>query len=326
VDQAHAEPAEIALRWDHAMRRGDFEGAWRQTDRIEIPRRAAQRRPGFVRLPQQLTWNGEPFAGRDVLVRCEHGLGDTLQFVRYVPLIRRVARSVTLLVQPGLVELLRHNAAFGDVRNGWSGETPSHDVAIEVMEFAYAFRSTCDTLPAHVPYLAPEPLESVKRTLPPLDGGSALRVGIAWCASDWDDTRSIPLDVLSCFAEVPNVHFYSLQQGTARDSWREAPFALDPYSRHTESVEHAAAAMLGLDLVITVDSMVAHLAGALGRTVWVLLKHRADWRWMERRDDSPWYPTMRLIRQSSEGDWSGAARAAASLLSELARAKALRSR
>jgi hypothetical protein len=94
ADAAEPDLEDIGLRWDAAMRRGDFEAAWRQTDRIELPRRARQRDPAFVREPQHLKWNGEPFDGRDVLVRCEHGLGDTLQFIRYVPLVRSRARSV----------------------------------------------------------------------------------------------------------------------------------------------------------------------------------------------------------------------------------------
>jgi hypothetical protein len=321
VDQAHVESADIARKWDAAMRGGDFEAAWRQTDRIELPRRQAQTRPGFVRRPDQLVWNGEPFDGRDVLVRCEHGLGDTLQFVRYLPLIRRVARSVTLFAQPPLVTLLASTPALGEVRNGWTGETPPHDVEAEVMELSYAFRSTCETLPCDVPYLALAPLRALASRLPPIAGEGGLRVGLAWSASDWDTTRSIPLADLAPLAGVRGVRFYSLQQDRAAANYASAPFPLEPYSRHTQPVELAAAAMLDLDLVITVDSMLAHLAGALGRPVWVLLKARADWRWMDRRDTSPWYPTMRLLRQQQDGDWSGVA---ARVADDLAKAAATR--
>src|SRR5690348_617414 len=109
---------DVAARWTAAMRRGDFEAAWLQTDRIELPRRAAEARGTFVRGPQHLTWSGEPFDGRRVLVRCEHGLGDTLQFIRYLPALRERARSVALLVQPMLLPLFEGSTAFGEVRNG----------------------------------------------------------------------------------------------------------------------------------------------------------------------------------------------------------------
>jgi hypothetical protein len=309
---------DAAMRWNAAMERGNFEVAWQQIDRLEIPRRAAQLRAGFVRHTHHLKWNGEPFEGRNVLVRCEHGLGDTLQFVRYLPLIQHTSRSLTLLVQPPLLALLQATPGLGDVRNGWSGHTPmQQDVEVEIMELPYVFRSTLQTLPRLVPYLDVAPLLRLQTRLPPLDGGGELRVGLAWSASDWDETRSVPLEALSPLGVVPGVRFYSLQQGSHAAAYARAPFALEPYSRHTGAVELAAAAMLGLDLVITVDSMVAHLAGALGRPVWLLLKRRADWRWMDARVSTPWYPTMRLFRQQREGDWCGVAAAVATMLADV---------
>ena len=222
------------------MRRGDFEAAWRQTDRIEIPRRAAQQRPGFVRAIDQLRWNGEPLAGRDVLVRCEHGLGDTLQFVRYLPVIRRIARNTTLLVQPALLGLLSDAPELGEVRDGWAGVTPPHDVELEVMELAYAFRSTVDTLPRDVPYLPTDKLRAIASRLPPLPHDGSLRVGLAWGASDWDDSRSIPIQAIELLSALTGVTFVSLQQGRHRDDYGRAPCAIQPYSHHTEAIEAAA--------------------------------------------------------------------------------------
>src|SRR5689334_5260512 len=112
--------ADVGSRWTEAMRRGDFSEAWRQTDRIEAARRERQARGEFTREPYHLVWDGSPFEGRDVLVRCEHGLGDTIQFIRYLPLLRRVARSVTVLVQPHLLNLLKEWVENGLVRNGWT--------------------------------------------------------------------------------------------------------------------------------------------------------------------------------------------------------------
>jgi hypothetical protein len=306
---------DVGTRWMAAMRRGDFEAAWRQTDRIELPRRAAEAAGRLDRGPQHLTWNGAPFDGRDVLVRCEHGLGDTLQFIRYVPLLRARARRVTVLVQPALLPLFDASDRFGQVRNGWTTEPPPpHDLEIEVMELPYAFRSTAQSLPRNVPYLPLDPVRRRGDALPALPKGDALRVGLLWSASEWDTSRSIPLEALAPLARVPHVQFYSLQQGDHAEPASAAPFPIEPYSRYTTEITAAAAAMLELDLVITADAMAAHLAGALARPVWVLLKHDADWRWMTGRSDSPWYPTMRLLRQPQPGDWSALAQALADAL------------
>jgi hypothetical protein len=292
-----AELARATSAWMSAMRRGDFEAAWRVTDRLEEGRRG-----GALREPHHLVWDGRSFEDREVLVRCEHGLGDTIQFARYVPRLRDIARDVTFLVQPQLVRLFDGACEFGSVHDGWSFEPSPHDVEIEVMELAYAFRSTADTLPKSVPYLPVTRLAAFSHDLPPLER-RAFRVGVLWAASEWDTTRSIPLELLQPLAEIEGVLLYSLQQGSERDAYRTAPFALEPLSHHTAAIESAAAAMLELDLVVTVDAMPAHLAGALGRPTWVLLKHDADWRWMDARTDTPWYPTVRLYRQPRPGDW-----------------------
>ncbi len=282
------------------MSRGDFEAAWRTTDHLEAVRRAQERAGTLVWQPQHLLWNGESLSGGRVLVRCNHGLGDTLQFVRFLPHLRKLARAVTLLVQPSLLELL---APLGDVRNGWTGEAPPHDLEIEVMELAYAFRCTPETLPKSVPYLPIAPLRKRAAALPMLKNDGELRVGLLWAASAWDERRSIPLEMLEPLRIVRGVRYYSLQQGAHAHDLAASRLPIEPLSRHTQEVTALAAAMLELDLIVTVDCMAAHLAGALGRPVWTLLRHDADWRWMTDRSDSPWYPTMRLFRQQREGDW-----------------------
>ena len=149
-----SEPAlpDVSGDWFAAMRRGDWEVAWRATDRIELPRRAAQEASGFVRAPEHLRWDGTPPAGRVVLVRCEHGLGDTLQFMRFVPLLR--ASHVHFMVQPQLLGLLHDAPGLGDVRNYWTDDPPPpHDVDLEVMELPYALRMTLPRLPGPYPHL-----------------------------------------------------------------------------------------------------------------------------------------------------------------------------
>ena len=311
---------DVSGAWFAAMRRGDFESAWRATDRLELPRRAAQRQPGFQRRPEHLRWDGTPPAGRTVLVRCEHGLGDTLQFMRFVPQLQ--ARQVHFLVQPPLVDLLRDAPGLGDVRNYWTDEPlPAHEVDMEVMELAYAVRVQAGRLPA--PYAHLEEQLPNDAGLDIADDGR-LRVGLLWSCSHWDRSRSVALAELAPLFALEHVQFFSLQQGEeARDPYLEQ-FGIEVLSHRTADLPMAALAMCELDLVITIDSMAAHLAGTLGRPTWILLKHDADWRWMEGREDSPWYPTVRLFRQPARGDWCSAAQQVATALRQLAQAHARR--
>jgi hypothetical protein len=296
---------EVGRAWLAAMHDGDFEAAWRATDRLELSRRIAEAEGRDAWQPHHLLWNGTPFAGREVRVRCNHGLGDTVQFIRFVPAIVASGAKVTVLVQPALLPLFAGDQRFGDVRNGWTEEAPPPcDIEIEVMELAYAFRATQETLPRDVPYLPLSSLVAGRAALPSWPPEEGLRVGLVWAASDWDRTRSVPLQSLAPLGSVAGPSFYSLQQGSEREARRDAPFELRPLSEHTEDVTAAAAAIMALDLVISVDAMLAHLAGALGRPTWLLLQRECDWRWMRGRSDTPWYPTMRLFRQRVHGDWS----------------------
>jgi hypothetical protein len=240
-----------------------------------------------------------------VLVRCEHGLGDTLQFMRFLP--RLGARHVHFLVQPPLVGLLRGAPGLGEVRDYWTEDPlPPHDVDMEVMELAYALRVTAATLSPPYAHLAAQ-LPPCDDLLPEDDG--RLRVGLLWASSEWDLSRSVPLQALAPLFALPHVRFFSLQQGPAAEDPLLQRFCIDILSPRTRELTQAAAAMVRLDLVISIDAMPAHLAATLGRPTWVLLKNDADWRWMERRADSPWYPTAHLFRQPRPGDWDSVVRA-----------------
>jgi ADP-heptose:LPS heptosyltransferase len=308
---------DVSGDWFAAMRRGDWEAAWRATDRIELPRRACQQEPGFQRRPEQLRWDGTPLAGRSVLVRCEHGLGDTLQFMRFLPLLH--ARHLHFLVQPPLVELLRDAPGLGEVRNYWTDDPlPPHEVDMEVMELAYALRMTLPRLPPPYPHL--------NERLPgfPLPDEGRLRVGLVWSCSHWERSRSVPLEDLAPLFALEDVRFFSLQQGEAAADPLLQRLDVEPLSARTADIRMAAAAMCALDLVISIDSMPAHLAGCLGRPTWVMLKNEADWRWMDGREDSPWYPTVRLFRQPRADDWRGLAQQVAASLRIVAQAHARR--
>ena len=274
--------------WCCHMLAGDFESAWRTADEIE------RNSPSRV-------WDGAGFEGRRVLVRCVHGLGDTIQFIRYASELKRVgAVSVVAQMHPELVELVSSVPGL-DSAITW-GPRPPFDTEIEVMELPWAFRTPACGVPTGVPYLFPAQERTARRARR-FGEGDSLRVALIWTSSTWDDTRSAPLDAFeSVLAAVPGAAFYSLQHGpnhveAARRAW------LCYEGEQSSDILDTAADLMNVDLLITVDTMAAHLAGALGRPVWVLLKHDADWRWMTARCDSPWYPTMRLFRQPRPGDW-----------------------
>jgi hypothetical protein len=211
VERATAQ--DVAARWEAAMRSGDWEAAWRQTDRIELPRRARRQHPDFERAPYELRWDGTAFGGRRVLVRCEHGLGDTLQFIRYVPLVAALACEVNTLVQPQLLPLLAAAPGLGQVRNAWTDEPPPpHDVEIEVMELPYAFRSTPATVPPPYPHLAQRVLGKLDLAFPH-DG--KLRVGLLWAASQWNHSRSIEPTLLEPLLRAGRAQFYSIRAASA---------------------------------------------------------------------------------------------------------------
>ncbi|QJW83668.1 hypothetical protein HK414_05195 [Ramlibacter terrae] len=242
---------DVSGDWFAAMRSGRWEDAWRATDRIEHERRRVQAQPGFAWRPEYLRWDGTPLHGREVMVRCDHGLGDTMQFLRFVPLLG--AARIHLMVQPHLLDLLAGAPGLGQVHDWWTDRPPPpHEVEIEVMELPYALRTTLATLPPPYPHLRAQ----VARVPPPgLARDGKLRVGLLWAASDWDGSRSVPLHALQPLLDVPGVRFYALQQGPAAD---DAAPPLENLAPRTRSITHAAAAMCELDLVISIDGMPAH--------------------------------------------------------------------
>jgi hypothetical protein len=291
--------------WLHHMRRGDFESAWRISDRVLRERQHAS----CVHLPRhlQFVWRGQRVEGRRVLVRCYHGLGDTLQFIRYMPLLRERARRVTLWVQPALIPLLHGLPGVDDLLPLHDGAPDvSYDVDLELMELPHLFRTTVRTIPPCVPLrVAPAPLP----VAPPA------RVGLVWRSGDWAPERSIPFAELGPLLAVP-VRWYVLQ---GEPGVAECPAEIGIRAGTTDLLE-AARVIRALDLVISVDTMAAHLAGTLGRPVWTLVTAEADWRWMEQRSDSPWYPSMTLVRQARAGHWRDVVARTAGRLARLAAA------
>ena len=294
------------------MRRGEYETAWEISDAVLRSRAGVP--CGHLPRHLQYFWDGTPLEGKRILVRCYHGLGDTIQFIRYAPLVKAIAAEVLVWAQPSLILLLGtmrgidrlfplHDGAFE-----WE-----YDLDVELMELLHVFRTTLRTIPAEVPYFGVDPL--------PLRCDGRRAVGIVWRAGDWNARRSIPFSLLAPLAEVSGVEWYIFQHGPGLAERHEG-FGVLP---KPGDILEEARLMRSLDLFITVDSMPAHLAGALGVPVWTLLHAEATCRWMEEREDSPWYPTMRLFRQERSGEWEPVIERVASELDRLSAGRDLTS-
>ena len=210
-------------------------------------------------------------------------------------MVENVAREMTVWIQQELMGLMQKSYPsihFLPLHDGVPNA--EYDLDAELMELPHVFRTTLDTLPGSVPYLHASARYDLRN-------GSWLQVGVVWESGNWNPARSVPLDTLRPLIErFPEITWHALQRGPALKEW---PIGWGPISG-SDRVEEAAAAMEAMDLVISVDSFTAHLAGALGRPTWTLLHEPADWRWMDVREDSPWYPTMRLFRQRRGGGWA----------------------
>ena len=283
------------VRGDLAGGLADFESRWTGSDT-----QAGRRDLGA---PQ---WSGdELLQGRTILLHAEQGLGDAIQFARYVPEVARRGATVLLEAHRGLAPLLAQlpgvslTIARGD-------PLPAFDLHCPLMSLALAFGTTLETIPREVPYLH-APAAHLERWRTRLGPRRRPRVGLAWSGSTTlrnDRNRSIPLARLDAVRQLP-LDFFSLQQ-EVRDADLPALSsgpAITQFGAELEDFRDTAALVHLMDLVISVDTAVAHLAGALARPTWVLLPWSPDWRWLLERDDSPWYPTARLWRQPRAGDW-----------------------
>lgn len=251
--------------------------------------------PGVRALPPARYWDGGPLDGRTLLIHAEQGLGDTLQFVRYVPLAAACGGRVVLAVQPPLVRLLQGTPGAAEVVPAGAA-LPAFDVFVPLLSLPRLFGTTLASVPPPLPYGLP--------WAPGRTGG--LRVGLVWAGGSVfadDRHRSMPATAMNGLAGVPGVRFVSLQLGAA-----VLPAGAEDGMVGVEDFAGTAARVAGLDLVIAVDTAVAHLAATMGVPVWMLSRHRGCWRWGHGQADSPWYPGLRLFRQSRPGDWDGVVR------------------
>ena len=286
-------------RWMGHMLLGYFASAWCESD-------AMRARGG---LDPHRFWQGESLAGKRVIVRCLHGLGDAVQMLRYLPLLRNRCGQVIVEVPPRLLELAPCFAGVQEVitrGDAAPAHPPAWDVQVEVMELPYLFRTVASDLPLATCYVH-LPVDVQQRVSSGMGTSLKPRVGIVWSASEWDVTRCLPMECVARLTAVDGIEFWNLQGGAKHDNALGEPAlaCVSDAASLGDGVLTLAAVIEQLDLVITVDTLAAHLAGALGRPAWVLLQHAADWRWMHARADSPWYPSLRLWRQPAPGDWRG---------------------
>ncbi len=252
-------------------------------------------------------WRGQNLRGKTILLRAEQGLGDTLQFIRYAPHVKAQGATVLLSAQSALRDLLRDFPGV-DRMLGPDDSLPHIDYYVHLLSLPGVFATALDSIPADVPYLRADPAR-VERWSKRLDNSKAFNVGIVWAGRldhVKDRDRSLSLRALGSLGGIDGVRFHSLQKGPPADEAKAPPpgLALVDLSAEINDFADTAAVIDRMDLVISVDTAVAHLAGAMGKPVWLMLPAPAEWRWMEDREDSPWYPTMRLFRQRHRGDWT----------------------
>lgn len=297
-------PDWASARFNHALwllregrlREGFAEYEWRKA------------KPDFKALGQRLpqpVWKGQPLEGKVVLATAEQGLGDSLQWARFLPLLARRGATVLVEARPGARELFSTiEGVAGVVGPGdWIERL---DFQCSLFSLPHAFGVDLATIPAEVPYVHPPEalIARWRRALPP--GGR--RIGLVWQGnptSKVDKGRSFPLAALRPLSQVKDAAFVCLQRDHGLDQLGDAPFPITRLGPAYEagSLLDTAALIANLDLVIACDTAVAHLAGALGKPVWIALKTPAEWRWLRGRGDSPWYPSARLYRQAASGDW-----------------------
>jgi tetratricopeptide (TPR) repeat protein len=280
--------------------RGDYEHGWSEYEWRFRTGADPVTRPEFRTRP----WDGSDLGGKTLLVYSEQGLGDTIQFSRYIPLAAGRNARVLLRCPPSLVELMKSVDGVAEV-TGADRLAPRFDAHVPLLSLPRLLNTTLQTIPSRVPYLHADParIERWRSRLAGLPAGR--RIGLCWAGSAGhprDRARSIDPTLLTPLGSLTGVQWLSLQK-ISRPGSRKPPLALHDFTAELKDFADTAALVANLDLVISVDTSVAHLAGALARPVWMMVQFDPDWRWLLVRTDSPWYPSMRLFRQPARGAW-----------------------
>ena len=300
--------ADASLNLGHLLLHlGEFEEGWKRYEsRYDPAMKEHLPIPPDAAFPQ---WQGQPLAGKTLLVRHEQGMGDQIQFCRYVPMLKAQGASrITVVCRAPLKSLLGRLAGADQVLTTTEAEdVPNHDYWTFPLSIPLHCNTTLDNVPAVIPYLYADELRSQEMATQ-LANMAEFKVGVCWQGSKThkrDAERSPGVEPFKKLFRLAGVRFFTLQPGSREEFLAAAgATALDlGHEIDALTFEETAALIMNLDLVITCDTSIAHLAGALGKTVWVVLPFIADWRWMADREDSPWYPNTRLFRQTRRGDW-----------------------
>jgi len=259
-------------------------------------------------IPAKPIWNGSDIQGSTIVIQSDAGFGDVIQYIRYAPLVAERGAKVILNCQKEIVSLLKNVKGLTTVVT----DIPlsQFDLFIPIRRLPLVFETKLETIPSEVPYIKANP-ELVRKWKEKVHSENGkLKVGLVWAAGHGDSNRSCPLSLFAPLTSLQDVTFYSLQVGKDADGALNPPegMKLIDYTEEIKDFSYTAAIIENLDLTISVDTAVAHVAGAMGKPVWNLLPHIVDSRWLLEREDSPWYPTMKLFRQPSTGDWESVIR------------------
>lgn len=289
---------------------GDYEHGWQAFE-------ARWKRDKDTRRFAEKLWDGSSLHNKTIVLRAEYGLGDTIQFLRYAPLLKEQGATVILEAQHSLIPLLSLCPYIDQIIpvHGHDSVLPAHDFQVPIMSLPYYFKTTLATIPTNIPYLKAPPF-LIPLWAQKLKDARMFKIGVCWEGSPYYEQfksslskKSIPLAAFAPIATIANVQLYSLQKMNGTEQLQALPAGMHVYD-FGPNFDHdngrfmdTASVIQHLDLIICTDTSVAHLAGALGKPVWVLLPKVADWRWMIDRSDCPWYPSMRLFRQPEKGRW-----------------------
>jgi hypothetical protein len=285
------------------LTRGEFEQGWKEYEW----RWKCKGVPLLLKNFSQPQWDGSPLNGRTILLHTEQGLGDAIKFIRYVPLVAERGGKIVIVCFPELQKLFR------SMPGNWRIVSPAQpfpvfDVHSPLLSLPRVLGTTLSNIPSAVPYLSGD-AEKVRSWQHRLASHSPkLNVGLVWAGRPTqrnDRNRSVKLATFAPLGRIPGVRFFSLQKGEAASQTKapSTPLELIDWTQELNDFEDTAALIANLDLVISVDTAVAHLAGAMGKPIWTLLSSVPGWHWLLEREDSPWYPSMRLFRQTTRGDW-----------------------
>jgi tetratricopeptide (TPR) repeat protein len=294
------DPQHLDANWNLGLSQlaiGDFANGWRQ---YEWRWKRSELAPHYREMPIPLWTGAEDLSGRCLFIHFEQGFGDTFQFLRYLPLVKARGARVLLSIPEAMRHLVAANFPDVEVFSG-NDVLPPFDYHIAMLSLPLAFGTTLSTIPSGSPPYLKAPKDRIAAWRRRIPRGRHLHVGLVWSGNPghrYDAQRSLGIEGMRPLLELPGIRFHALQKEVREDDVEllaQMP-RIDPLGPELKDFSDTAAAINQLDLVITVDTSVAHLAGALGKPVWVLLPHAADWRWLTGREDSPWYPTMRLFR------------------------------